>query len=117
MTPADGNGPVREPPDADALVTWLRENLRPDADMVAFDIKVDAIFTLEAMALAAFGGGTHVFVPIEPTEAMVDRGYCAIGETHYEPTASAKGWGEHAVDVYRAMIEAAINEKKKDNAP
>lgn len=46
-------------------------------------------------------------VPVEPTRKMIEAGYRAIGYTHYEPHATSKGWGEHAVDVYRAMLAAA----------
>lgn len=57
--------------------------------------------------LRALDAAGLVVVPRDPTEAMMNAGYRKVGKMHYEPTASAQGWGEHATDIYRAMIAAA----------
>jgi len=64
--------------------------------------QVDADAVLRALDAAGL-----VVVPRDPTEVMMNAGYRKVGKMHYEPTASAQGWGEHATDIYRAMIAAA----------
>ena len=65
----------------------------------ADDCTDEVLRALDAAGLAV--------VPRDPTEAMMNAGYRKVGKMHYEPTASAQGWGEHATDIYRAMIAAA----------
>jgi hypothetical protein len=60
------------------------------------------------MALTALSD--DVRVPREPTPEMIEAGYRAIGATHYDPHAGSKGWGAHAVDVYKAMLAASERE-------
>jgi hypothetical protein len=90
----------------DRLLSWpgtIPGSRNPHAPAMVVDMirdEADAVLrALDAAGLAV--------VPRDPTEAMMNAGYRKVGKMHYEPTASAQGWGEHATDIYRAMIAAA----------
>lgn len=80
---------------AKAAVEWL-EYVNTNTK-TKFDARFHALSIIRPLA-----AGTHVMVPVEPTQEMLMSG---IDERHEQPTPEA--WNLATINIYRAMITAS----------